>query len=934
MKKIALFLLFIIFTQVSMAQKAFVKGKIVDDQNQPLPGANVSISETNQGTFSSLNGEFYLSGIEAGNYTLEISYIGFNKASKKVDLQSGATLLVNFELTPGLEIGEVVVNSRLVGEAKSINNQKNALNITNMISFEQLERFPDANIGDALKRLPGVNVQYDQGEARFGNVRGTSPELNSITINGERIPSAEAEVRVVQLDLVPSDMIQSVEFNKAVTPDMDADAIGGSINLTTKSAPYKKELKGDFSSGWNFVANKPSFKGSLTYSNRFAANKLGLVLSASGYDNFLGSDNIEALWNYSDDNNKDGSAFLEEFQVRQYYIERLRQSYSASVDYQINENHSIYLKSIYNWRNDWENRYRFEITDIEANGDGTYNSEVRRQLKFGVGDNKFARLEDQKMMNFSLGGDHSFGIIVVDWAASYSKANEERPNERYLKYRIKDVTINQDISTMETPSISFPANAADYINMTSAYEFDKLTEEYQYTEEVDQNFRLNFELPFSSSSLSNKLKFGARYKGKSKMRDNWLKEFSPVDEDVFNALALANLTDISKENFMPGDYLAGSFIKPEISDLIDLNDETQFEAEEDISENAGDFSASEAVIAAYLMYTHHFGEKFTVLAGVRAEQTMLEYQGRIFDIPSGDEEDLGAEPSIKNSDKIKDVYLNILPSLHIKFAPNSASNIRFAYTNTISRPNYYDLVPYEEINRDDEEIFFGNPELLPTTSTNLDLMYENFFKNIGSFSTGVFYKELKNIIAWEYKSDFEYNGFTYQDYRKPVNIADASLLGFEAAFSRRLDFLPSLLKNLSVYSNYTYIQSELKNIEFEGRDGETLAMPGTPKHNYNVSLAYDDKKLDFRISFNHSSAFVNVNDDGGFGEEAFFDYYYDKVNYLDFNINYKINKSFRVFFNANNMLNQPLRTYLGAPERTMQAEYYGVKLNFGVKFKI
>jgi hypothetical protein len=295
MKKIALFLLFIIFTQVSMAQKAFVKGKIVDDQNQPLPGANVSISETNQGTFSSLNGEFYLSGIEAGNYTLEISYIGFNKASKKVDLQSGATLLVNFELTPGLEIGEVVVNSRLVGEAKSINNQKNALNITNMISFEQLERFPDANIGDALKRLPGVNVQYDQGEARFGNVRGTSPELNSITINGERIPSAEAEVRVVQLDLVPSDMIQSVEFNKAVTPDMDADAIGGSINLTTKSAPYKKELKGDFSSGWNFVANKPSFKGSLTYSNRFAANKLGLVLSASGYDNFLGSDNIEAL---------------------------------------------------------------------------------------------------------------------------------------------------------------------------------------------------------------------------------------------------------------------------------------------------------------------------------------------------------------------------------------------------------------------------------------------------------------------------------------------------------------------------------------------------------------------------------------------------------------------------------------------------------------
>jgi len=932
MKQTRLIIILLIFSLTSYAQSGILKGRIIDSQKQELPGAYVVIKGTTTGTVSNITGEYVINSLKEGHYSLEISYIGFITYSLEVDIKANQTTIADATLVEGVELGEITINSRLFGETKALNNQKNANNITNIISSEQLERFPDANIGDAMKRLAGINVQYDQGEARFGNIRGTSPELNSVTINGERIPSAEAEIRVVQLDLVPSDMIEAVEFTKALTPDMDADAIGGSVNLVTKSASYQQEISGKLGSGWNFITNKPLFKGNIAYGKRFFSDKIGLVLSASAYDHHLGSDNYEAEWDYSDPNNKDASAYPVAFENRQYYVERFRTSYSAAFDFKINNNHTLFAKGIYNHRNDWENRYRVEYTDIEDNGDGTYSTKIRRQLKFGSEDNKYSRLEDQRMYNFSLGGDHLFNKLKIDWSASYSKANEERPNERYLRYAVKDVVALIDLTDKSTPSISFPQNSQLYTDITPEYSFDELTEEYQYTQEIDKNGRINFEWNLWQGEYASVLKFGARYRSKSKSRDNWLYEYEPTDEDAFNTLVFSHLTNVSKDNFMAGDYSLGKFIDSKISDYINLSNTNDFDSQEDISANAGDFDATETIYAGYAMLTQKIGKKLTVIAGLRAEQTVLEYQGRIYDVPSAEEEDNGAEPTITNSDLFEDNYINFLPAVHIKFSPDNYSNLRVAFTNTLSRPNYYDLVPYQEIDRDDNVILFGNSSLLPTTSMNFDLMYEKFFKNIGIISTGVFYKSLKNVVSWQYKSDYTYQGNTYDEYRKPENIGDATLIGFEAAFNRRLDFLPGIFKNLSFYANYTFVESELKNVIFEGREDEKLPLAGSPKHTYNISLAYDAKKIDVRLSFNHASAFLNMNGDGGFGEEAFFDYFYDKVNYLDLNLNYKINPNFTIYFDANNLLNQPLRTFAGISERTVQSEYYGIKLNLGLKF--
>ena len=189
-------------------------------------------------------------------------------------------------MNEGVELQEVQVKGAFQGQKKAINTQKNNLGITNVVSADQVGKFPDSNIGDALKRISGINVQYDQGEARFGQVRGTSADLSSVTINGNRVPSAEGDTRNVQLDLIPADMIQTIEVSKVVTPDMDGDAIGGSINLVTKNSPYKRTINATAGSGYNWISEKAQLNLGFTYGDRFFNDRLGMLLSAS-YQNVL-----------------------------------------------------------------------------------------------------------------------------------------------------------------------------------------------------------------------------------------------------------------------------------------------------------------------------------------------------------------------------------------------------------------------------------------------------------------------------------------------------------------------------------------------------------------------------------------------------------------------------------------------------------------------
>ncbi|MCD8496349.1 MAG: TonB-dependent receptor [Bacteroides graminisolvens] len=897
--------------KVVINKQGTVRGRIVDGSKQILPGASIYIDKLHTGVTSDINGFYTLPNLDPGTYTLKVSYVGYDPVLINITIPEGKTLEKDVVMKEGVELQEVVIGGALQGQNRAINAQKSNLGITNIVSADQVGKFPDSNIGDALKRISGINVQYDQGEARFGQVRGTSADLSSVTINGNRVPSAEGDTRNVQLDLIPADMVQTIEVNKVITPDMDADAIGGSINLVTKNSPYKRIISATAGSGWNKVSEKAQTNLGFTYGDKFFNDKLGLIVSASYQYAPSGSDNTEFEWGQTDA----GELYLKNYEIRQYYVTRERQSYSAALNWDITSNHKLFFKGIFNNRNDWENRYRTTLKDLNKKSvDNT--ADVRIQTKGGTPDNKNARLEQQRTMDFTLGGEHLLGKVSVDWNVSYAKASEERPNERYIDYVLKKQKFTPDLSDLRKPYYSPQSGYS--MTLDNTFSLKEVTEEQEDIQEKDFKLNLNLELPLRKGEFGNKLKFGGKLVAKSKDKDKDYYEYEPLNEDGFDISSFTNIVSQNRDGFMPGDkYKAGSFISKDYLGNLDLNNSSLFKKTQTLEEIAVSFNAKETVTAGYLRFDQNLGKKWKMMAGVRLENTHIKYSGMNYD---------ANKDELTHTAESKKSYLNVLPSLLVKYDANDELKVRASFTNTISRPKYSALIPNVNITKDDE-ISMGNPDLDATISYNLDLSADYYFKSIGLVSAGVFYKRINDFIVDQRISDYVYNGETYQKFTQPKNAGNADLLGVELGYQRDFGFIAPALKHFGFYGNYTYTYTRVSDFNFEGRENESgLRLPGSPKNTANASLYYERNGLNVRLSYNYASAFIDE-----MGKTKFEDRYYDAVNYLDLNASYTFAKHYTFYVEANNLLNQPLRYYQGSKDLTAQVEYYGVKMNAGFK---
>lgn len=384
-----------------------IKGHVASSEGVALPGASIQVVGRRAVTVSDINGRFTYPNLKPSTYRVRISYVGYTALEQEVDIQRGKTTELDIVLNESNLLDEAVITGAFSDHRRALQMQKSKMGVVNVVSADQVGKFPDSNIGDALKRINGVNVQYDQGEARFGQVRGTSSDFTSVTIDGNRIPSAEGDTRSVQLDLIPSDMVQTIELNKVVTADMDGDAIGGEINLVTKNTPQQRVFNLTAGTGYTFVSEKPALNLGAVYGNRYFNNRLGMMLAASYQLSPGGSDNTE--FEYDE---KDGKVVLSKAEVRQYYVKRQRQSYSAAFDYVFNPNHQLSFKALYNRRHDWENRYRITYKKLDGKAD---KQSIVLQTKAGADDNQNRRLELQQTLDFSLGGKHQFGSLATDW---------------------------------------------------------------------------------------------------------------------------------------------------------------------------------------------------------------------------------------------------------------------------------------------------------------------------------------------------------------------------------------------------------------------------------------------------------------------------------------------------------------------------------------
>jgi TonB-dependent receptor len=863
-----------------------VAGTVTDAQaGRALPGAPVRIEGTELESVTDLQGRFRIAGVPDGEHTLTVAYLGFEAARQPVSVVNGTPTTVEVRLRLRGFAETVTVQAPILeGQARALNQQQNSVRVVNVVSANQMRAFPDPNAAEVLQRVPGISIERDQGEGRYVLVRGTEARLNSMMVNGERIPSPEGDIRSVALDVIPADLLESIEVSKTLTPDMDADAVGGAVNLVTSQAPDRPRAFLSAAGGYNSISEGGIGRATGSWAQRFAEGKTGLVLSGSYMKTNRGSHNFEAVYDEGD---------LDELQNRHYTVDRERWGLNAALDFRLDDGGQIVFRGLYNDYSDHEYRRRLR----ERVG----NSRIERELK--------DRLETQRIASVSAAGNHFLsGGWALDYTASFAHAEEKEPEAFYTIFRQSKVVFAPNVSPTSIDPDNIRANPLN--EDFSKFTLNSQSSDDNFTSDRDWVGALNLSRAFLSDSASGLFKLGAKYRNKGKQRDNATTVYSPSGTFLLNDYADSGFDPAT--TIIDGRYVMGPFVDPSQGRSLIRG----FEGERDPEANAANYDATEQVAAGYAMAQLSFGDRLTLVPGVRVEWTDVDYTGYRVEYDDGGDY-VGTTPQDGTNS-----YATWLPGVNLRYRPDSSSNVRAAVTRSLARPNYFDLTPYQLVLDEDLAIERGNPNLRATTSWNFDLLYERFLPSVGVVSAGVFHKRLNDYIYF-FTEKQDISGDIYH-VREPRNGDAATLTGLEVALQDRLSFLPSPFDGLGLYANYTFSHSEA---QFPGREGSKASLPGQSKHVGNLALIYEKGGFSGRVALNFHGKYISE-----VGETEAGDIYYDNHAQLDLAASQRITKGLRLFAEVNNLTNEPLRYYEGVADRPIQEEYYRWWGTFGVKW--
>jgi TonB-dependent receptor len=866
-----------------------IQGTVTGPAGGVVANVKVTVEGTNLATQTDGKGDYRLSTVPPGEHTVVFDYLGLQTASAVVTVTAGQAITQDMTLAYGGEI-EVRGSPLLVGQAKALNRQKNAINITNIVAADQIGRFPDKNASEAAQRIPGISLLRDQGEGRYVMVRGTEARLNSTTINGERIPSPEAGQRNVALDTIPADLLESIQVSKALTPDMDGDSIGGTVDLVTLRAPEETRVSAALGSGYSALMEETAPTASFTLGTRFGDDKRwGVLVTGSGSDTKRGSDNIEP--GYDD-------GYLVELELRDYTIERKRYGVTADLDYHFSHRSNYYLRGL------WTNYQDIELR--RAKGNVVEDGEIMREIK--------DRLQESFITSVTFGGENNIGSsLVVDYHLMYNKSQEETPDQVTSAFIQEDV----EFVTNVTPDSIDPDNIqAIPLNedVTDTW-FDEIETQNKKAVEEDIVGALNFTKGFyKNAGYSGLWKFGAKARFKTKEQDE--NEFKYGADDDLNYVPF--LSDWTSETpFFNGIY--GTQIVPfQDPDLMrDLLDSGQLdEGERDLERDLSDFEASEDTLAAYAMGEFILGAKTSFLAGVRVENTQTDYLA--YELVLDEEGDPVSLSPVTGDKK----YTEWLPQFHLVYKTGDNSQLRAAVTRSLARPNFEDIAPTTFFNWEDSEVVLGNPDLDVTTAWNVDLMWEHYLQPIGIISAGVFYKKL-----YDYVFIFQYDDVIdgeEVEVEQPLNGDTGDLTGFEVAFQNQFTNWRGGWGGFGLFGNYTYADS---TANYPDREGSVL--PGQSKHTGNLAVTYEKYGISTRLSYNFNGK--NLLEVGGDPED---DEWVDDHRQLDFLFRVQVSRQFSIIFEAINITDEPYTVYQGEADRVIQDELYGWWATLGVRFDL
>jgi len=789
---------------------------------------------------------------------------------------------------------EAVERVEVIGQAASIDKalqeQKSADSIKSVVHADGVGQLPDDNAAEALQRIPGLSVERDQGEGRFVSVRGIAPDLNSVTINGTLVPAPEGDRRAVALDVLPAELVQSLSVVKSLTPDMDANSLGGTIEVESLSAfdhdGLFYTLSGEASHDTNVDKTSPKFSGAI--SDRFSlgegTDNFGVAAAFSWQKRKFGSENVETggAWDFDD------GARLEEVEQRDYQITRERTGFGLNFDYQPDDYSNYYLRTLYSKFKDTETRNAagIEFDDAQLSGERG-DGEGWRELK--------SREDTQEIQSYVFGGERMIDLWTISGQAGYSQSTEKDPGGIAGAKFVGDFT---DIGFDGTRKPHLVAGGAFYD--PTAFELDEVEWEKVSGKDKEKNIRLDLARDYDLAGNAAQVKFGGKLSRRDKTSDTEVWVY-----DDFTSVGLDGLQSGSV------DYSLGRFgngiSAGAIKNLIGGLDRSQFYDEENSRIN--DFDMREDINAAYLMNTLDVDD-WRFIAGLRYEGTEFEAKGT------------GLRDGVYEDSQSRNRYDHWLPGLHARYQLSPSTAIRAAWTNSVVRPTFGQLAPGFAI--DGADASFGNPDLKPLESMNLDLGIEHYMGRAGVVSGFLFYKDIDNFI---YNTDLAGSGewIGFDEALTFDNGSSAKLYGVELAYSQKFDWLPAPWNGLLLGANLTLSQSDA-SIEGQGAK-RSIDLPNQSDTVGNFMLGWEDERFNLRLAANYKSSYLY---EIGAVEDKRHDLYVDDQVFVDIKAGYFITPELQLTLEAQNITDESYYVYTGSRRYNAQYEEYGPTYKIGL----
>ena len=939
-----------LFAQGLLAQSGAVSGHVTDSSGSILQGAQVELQPTAVTVITDAQGSYFMNNLAPGTYTITVTYVGFALFTKALDITAGKTATVDAKMAVSSQKDEVLVTAeRASGEAEDINRQRTADNVLQVLTNEVITSLPNANMADALGRLPSVTLERDEGEGKYVQVRGTEPRLTNATIDGVNVPSPESGVRQIKFDTLPADLVESVEINKTLQANMDGDGIGGSVNMITKTAGERPTVSFTGIGGYTPIINgRGVVESAGTLGQRFGAEKRLGVLIGGTYDwNGRGIDDIEPVSDVATFANGTQQLWKDSQDIREYKYYRSRWGIGGSADYKVSDASNIYIRGLYSDFKNFGSRWVYSLTDntpgIQLLGSGGCQLDA---LGFttppctGVPSfNTSIRRPDYAIGSIVVGGKHVFATTWYAWDASVSRSRQIENGDPQANFGSTLPASGCQLDTAATITIYRPqwnnqcfaeAYGPPYGPASgggpSTLLFNQLGYSHGHTAQLNLQGTAAMAKRYHAGPYLSTIEIGGKFRNAHKFDDSINYTITPLDS--VGAVPLANFPNVfTNNNYYNKSYNLG--YNPSYNDVYayTLANSAHFLSPNDPSAQdlSSQFDLVEQVASGYVMNTIDIG-KARIIAGIRFEGTNLRTLSYDANTNLVD---------VKNSGS----YLNVLPSAAIRYALDSNTFLRLAYARGLSRPDPQDIAQavswtFLAPNDPKNSATLSNPGLKAETADNFDLLVEHYLNPFGMITAGFFYKNLYNPIAQETFPKANFSPApnapvgTYQ-VTQFINAGSAWLYGFEVAYVQHMTFLPGLLRGFGLGANYGYANS--RAIGLPGRSDSPRLLRSAP-NTWNISPTYDLGRFSFRagLSYNEDNIYGYSYQDGTGGSTPtpggikgpFSDVYFYPHLQIDMQGSIRLAKGFTFIGYILNVNNEVFGFYQGSNQYMIQREYY------------